>query len=213
MWRTYGKDENKNDAAGCCLVVDADFFPKSDNYIMLDGEAPSGGTKTGLHAGATSPGYALYNVLYYDRRSGNIIDGVKEAGEVKGYLDDLKTGLEKLAGYNTGQDEKVAGVVSRLVYRFVSEIRYFFKSADYAFERELRVIQFASPSSDKVNIDDNGLPRGLFIESDKGVQPYLRKVILGPKVPNPNRWMYQEVQMRKNGYANFKVYSSTCRYQ
>ena len=110
--------------------------------------------------------------------------------------------------------------INKIIYRFLTEIRYLFKSSDYAFENELRVIQYALPSSNikdnLVKVDDNGglsLPRRLYIESNKPVRQYISKIYLGPKVPNPQIWMYLETTMKMKGYNKMELKISETKFQ
>jgi hypothetical protein len=99
------------------------------------------------------------------------------------------------------------------LYHSLSELRYFFKSADYYFENELRVIQFAT-HADVVKIDTESgfLPRRMYIESSKEIKPHIKKIILGPKVQYPERWIYLEELMKREGH-NMDMSFSNCQYQ
>jgi hypothetical protein len=92
-------------------------------------------------------------------------------------------------------------------------LRFFFKSADYSYENELRVIEFATHAN-IVHIDTTTgvLPRKMYIESSKEVKPHLKKVILGPRVLHPERWMYLEEEMKRKGYK-FEITYSICHFQ
>ena len=67
----------------------------------------------------------------------------------------------------------------------IEEIRYLFKSVDYKYENELRILRYANldPSNDKIKIDKTSGIGKLYVEREKPIQ--IEKVIFGPKFPNP----------------------------
>lgn len=86
--------------------------------------------------------------------------------------------------------EKVQGLeVDSVLYEKVDEcleeIRYLFKSADYSYESELRVLKYMplEPDNPKIKIDDSGEFARLYIERDNPIQ--IAEVIFGPKFQNP----------------------------
>jgi len=199
MWRTYGKDENLNEAAGCCLLFDIGFFDKHDgkNIATRDDDKP---------ATASHP---LFKVLYFDRRNNEFTggDGKAIATDVK----ELKDVLLRLLEMKDGNEE-LNIAIDKVLYHSLSELRYFFKSSDYSYESELRVIQFAT-HADVVKIDETGTPpRKMYIESTKSIKPYLRKIVLGPKVQHPDRWAYLAEKMRRDGYY-MEMSHSTCHFR
>ena len=212
MWRTYGKDEQKNEAMGCSLVIDNYFFDKGDDYIQPALRA--WGNEKGQE---TEPeivsGQTLYKVIYYNKRQAKFEND--KDGKIKKDIDELKKQLLKLISYNKGGSGDISKAISSLVYRFLAELRYMIKSADYAVENEFRIIQYRTTDSADVQIDDNGgqwLPRRLYIESSKPFLPSLRKIILGPKAPNREQWIYLEAAMRKRGLKMELLYSD-CKFQ
>ena len=69
----------------------------------------------------------------------------------------------------------------------LEEIRYLFKSADYSYESELRVLKYMplEPDNPKIKIDDSGEFAKLYIERDNPIQ--IKEVIFGPKFSNPEK--------------------------
>lgn len=67
----------------------------------------------------------------------------------------------------------------------LEEIRYLFKSADYSYESELRVLKYVplEPENTKIKIDKSGDFAKLYIERDNPIK--IAEVIFGPKFPNP----------------------------
>ena len=123
----------------------------------------------------------------------------------------------------TGEAEKIDSII----YRILSELRHNFKAASYAFENEYRVIIYCEPDAtitkeingksvkeNIVKIDmQGGLPRSFYIESENKIGPYIRRIYIGPKVPNPERWMYLEVVAKQKGLTRLKVQASTQKFQ
>ncbi len=213
MWRTYGKDENKNEAMGCSIVLDSKFFDEYEGFLHPEMRKTSEDETTFENDEKITP-QSLYRVLYYDKRDRNFVGENKK--EIKEDVQKLKIALKELIKLKDkkGNPSEKNIAIDKIVYHIISELRHFFKSADYAFENELRVIQFASSESDNVKIDNNiqPLPKKLYIESSKEIQQYMRKIILGPKVPHPDQWMYFEAQMKKRGYK-MELQHSECKFQ
>ena len=67
----------------------------------------------------------------------------------------------------------------------IEEIRYLFKSVDYKYENELRILRYANldPSNDKIKIDKTSGIGRLYVERENSIQ--IDEVIFGPKFPNP----------------------------
>ncbi len=211
MWRTYGKNELKEEATGCSLTLHRAFFDKEDRGLYTD-----------MRSSEIDPTerQALYHVMYYDKEKGALVkDGNKDTVlAVNVAMEKLKIELHALLQLKDKKDKNDEGVknsaINKFVYRYVSELRYFFKSADYQFEKELRVIKYYMPGNEAVKTDTAGdyLPRRLYIESTNLVRPNLTKIILGPKVPHPERWMYLDAVMKQNGHT-MKLEFSKCKFQ
>ena len=67
----------------------------------------------------------------------------------------------------------------------IEEIRYLFKSVDYKYENELRILRYANldPSNKEIKIDKTSGVSKLYIERKNSIQ--IGEVIFGPKFPNP----------------------------
>ena len=67
----------------------------------------------------------------------------------------------------------------------IEEIRYLFKSVDYKYENELRILRYANldPSNKEIKIDKTSGVGKLYIERKNSIQ--IGEVIFGPKFPNP----------------------------
>ena len=71
------------------------------------------------------------------------------------------------------------------ISKCIEEIRYLFKSVDYKYENELRILRYANldPSNDKIKIDNTSGIGKLYVERENPIQ--IEEVIFGPKFPNP----------------------------
>jgi Flp pilus assembly protein TadD len=198
MWRTYGKDENQVEGAGCSISIKKDFFDDyaDDNYIN-----PKFVSKDPF---SSSFRQNLFRVLYYNKnheQNGSRLFDCRESKKIQEYVDILNKQLLELVKLKDNKEEYTDKdkAIDKIIYHLISEIRFFFKSSDYSFENEVRVLQYADKSSDLLKIDErNTLPKKVYIESNKEIQPSIERITLGPKVPNPKQWLYLDVAMRQN---------------
>ncbi len=214
MWRTYGKDERGTEGAGCSIIINTDFF---DSYNEVNSYINPEMLIDGKSSKADTTPQCLYRVLYYNKHHNQ--PGEKkfkcDGGEqIENDISQLNTYLKQLVQLKENKHGSILDVtIDKIVYHIISEIRYFFKSADYEFENEIRIIQFAAKNSTLLKIDELPYPKKVYLESNKPVQPYLEKIILGPKVPHPKQWLYLDVAMRKNNPKPVPVSISECKYQ
>ena len=101
-----------------------------------------------------------------------------EIEELKKLLKSLK---EKLDSGSNVTEENYQEAISKCI----EEIRYLFKSVDYKYENELRILRFANldQSNDKIKIDKTSGIGKLYVERENPIQ--IEEVIFGPKFPNP----------------------------
>ena len=71
------------------------------------------------------------------------------------------------------------------ISKCIEEIRYLFKSVDYKYENELRILRYANldPSNKEIKIDKTSGVGKLYVERKNSIQ--IGEVIFGPKFPNP----------------------------
>ena len=102
----------------------------------------------------------------------------EEVTRLKGLLEDLKS---ELRDYKNSGDP----FYKKAIGDCIEEIRYLFKSVDYKYEEELRILQYANLRSDnsKIKIDYSPEFGKLYLERKENIQ--IDKVIFGPKFPNP----------------------------
>ena len=102
----------------------------------------------------------------------------EEVTRLKGLLVDLKS---ELRDYKNSGDP----FYKKAIADCIEEIRYLFKSVDYKYEEELRILQYANLRSDndKIKIDYSPEFGKLYLERKENIQ--IDEVIFGPKFPNP----------------------------
>ncbi len=240
MWRTYGKDEQNNDAAGCCMVIDGEFFKHDPLYVTSGAATVERESKTAFAKPSPEPSgeedsptisknennvksqgasdmpeieqMQLRQVVYYDQeREEFILNGIANAalqtsmGEFKKALEDLVSDFK--------QSQNASAVVDLIVYVSISKVRYFVKSVHYAFEKELRICRYEKPEDINVDFPEKiEIPRRAFVKSEQPIQPYIRKIMLGPKVSSTHRWLEMKTIMKKKGFE-VEVTPSICKYQ
>jgi hypothetical protein len=203
LWRTYGKDENGIDAGGCNFVINADFFetdktlrslPKSFEKIKNEIE---NGTK-----------YIVNNrnsLLYVQYIRGNKI--LKDDKDLLiNLIDYLKKEIKQLIQKNNGNvsEESARNYINSRIFDALQELCHLFKSADYSFEKEVRIIKAEARNSRNIEYyksitgDDPNPPKHFYVKSEKRVLPYLAKIYLGPKVKNSSHWgLHFDYSLRK----------------
>lgn len=208
MWRTYGKDENGIEGAGCALVINETFFDKSNgNAINQFAFKSYSAARNEIVANQ-----CLHKVLYLNKKNKS---NHNDNNEVFSLIDKFNNVCNEIIKLRIKND-KLGAVIDKIIYHLLSEIRFFFKSADYSFENEIRVIQFVPKDSDYIEIDYSTKPKKVYVESNNTIQPHLEKIILGPKVPNPKQWLYLDIALRQNNPSRNKpveVSISECKYQ
>ena len=126
----------------------------------------------------------LYRVayVYYSDEQFNIeqteLFTSEEVTRLKELLVDLKS---ELRDYKSSADPFYKEAIADCV----EEIRYLFKSVDYKYEEELRILQYSNlnPDNKKIKIDYSPEFGKLYLERKETIQ--IREVIFGPKFPNP----------------------------
>lgn len=209
MWRTYGKDENKIEAAGCSLVIDENFFDKHDETKLLEQAFLEGSMKAD-----GAPLQGLFKVMYY--KNGRFLNDDKK--QIEQLIKKLETVLAELLNYRNSDEEKK--LVDGLIFKYLLRICYLFKSSDYAYEREVRIIQYMPLGTKFIQVDGNtnSAPK-LYIESNKPILPYLKKIFVGTNAINQDHWMvYLDYKLREKSRIEQKeckveVRKSECRFR
>ena len=126
----------------------------------------------------------LYRIAYIKNADENFELEVSELfdnNEIKTLevsISNLKQKLDERLGEN---DDFYKNAISECI----EEIRYLFKSVDYKYENELRILRYANldPSNEEIKIDKTSGVGKLYVERKNSIQ--IGEVIFGPKFPNP----------------------------
>lgn len=187
MWRTYGKDENGNEATGCSIVIDSSFFkPLPGSAMALD------------------PSNELLNVIYIKNLTGTneLLGDSGPTIQIK--LNEIKENIVRLIELKKEKDsdDLLCIEIDKSVYIRLSEITYLFKSADYQYENEVRVVKRVSHNGNLIRAMSQTQPgkpaKRFYIESINNVLPFIRKIYLGPKVENLQEWrLFFDLELKK----------------
>ena len=126
----------------------------------------------------------LYRIAYVRHTEENLklerteLFEKSEIEELEKLLNSLK---EKLDSGSKVTEENYQYAISECI----EEIRYLFKSVDYKYENELRILRYANldPSNKEIKIDKTSGVGKLYVERKNSIQ--IDEVIFGPKFPNP----------------------------
>lgn len=170
MWIHYG-DSGK----GCSIKVSPHFFTNFESDLL--------GIEKTLKTNPFDNEYRLYEVLYLD--NGEIINSVPI--KVKTLFKSIVDQISKLCLVCNSLTSESKEVVEKSINKMLAKLKYLFKSSDYAYEQEMRIIlrrpleelkrddidiQFTSVSSTSV-------PK-IFIYTNKSL--LIQEIILGPKI-------------------------------
>ncbi|MFT3909243.1 MAG: tetratricopeptide repeat protein [Ferruginibacter sp.] len=190
MWRTYGKDETGKEAAGCSIVLSSEFFKAPKDSTLKDSTKDLPGE--------------LLNVAYIkktkNRKTITNDNGGKISNELKSLKEELKKFIKLSKKYKPKDD--FYREIESTIFKQLSLITYLFKSADYQYEHETRVITYMPRNSDFIkamDVKDPGKPCKRFcIESHNDILPYIKKIYLGPKVEHYQHWiLYLDYEIRQ----------------
>lgn len=189
MWAQYG-----NQGEGVCLVLETSDFSEVNSSSDIEWLTSRRSSESKIEELEDSVDVVeqeskdfIYRIGYLTTQSD--VDAVLKPEyntcladeEIEVINDSLKALKEKVGGI----DKVNESALYEKVDECLEEIRYLFKSADYSYESELRVLKYMPLESDNPNIkiDDSGEFAKLYIERENPIK--LSEVIFGPKFPNP----------------------------
>ncbi len=167
LWRMYGKEENV-EAKGCAITVDRENFLTNlkSSLVFEDNNDPSD---------KMSEEFSFYRVTYYTSNSKKpfIIPGAEEKEDAfnKDMCDLFDKTKQYLETYSETEDKKE-------LIEILNSIAYLFKSAEYQYEQELRLI--VNGIGMKKIISSN-TPAKVYIDLIE-LNPIIQKITLGPKL-------------------------------
>ena len=160
-----------------------------------------------------------YKVFYIDKPEKNQDNEKKkdeiEEKKIEDYINLIRESLWNIAAYFTedkNSEPTCPDYLKTFLISCLDEIRYLFKSSDYSYEQEVRLLKqvpYNDPSV-KLDCEREGLPR-TYIEYPKDLE--YTEVILGPKAPKREEVApYIEYCNQRNG-TSIKIRSSEIKYR
>jgi len=241
MWRTYGKDKNGKEAAGCNLVLSSEFFKlrkKPAATAHLNSGAENDMQKVAIikeeYSKNKTGDEELLDVIYVEIHNEDKSIKNDTTGNIKPALEELKRLLNSFIELRDKHDKQSDFYkhIENTIFKQLSTISFLFKSADYIFENEVRVIEYVPRNSDEIKfmkIDEPNFPgKRFYIESNNEILPFVRKIYLGPKVENHQQWSLYfdfEIRQRAKEIANIdspsfelkpsdiEILKSECKFQ
>lgn len=176
MWTMYGSDRNTgSDCNGCCVCLAPESFDKMPN-------------KTNKQTNRLSfyeDDYHLYNVAYMEGEK-IFVDGDRNKNIEKHY-NRLKRMLAKISKRSVGVSSTDTDIISTCLVRMLEKLMFLFKDKSYHLEAESRLI-LTRDVKDRSEIKKTPQePPKIFINPMFQVFP--EKILLGPKVENPDYWI------------------------
>ncbi|WP_018622290.1 tetratricopeptide repeat protein [Spirosoma luteum] len=168
LWRMYGK-EAQAEAKGCALTIYRTSFIDSlkKKIRSTDKEAEV--------QSQSEEQFTFYNVAYLSKNR-FIVPGKSDPDENK--LNILMSELKDKA-IELNDDQKIS------VVKLLNEIAYLFKSSEYQYENEVRLVVQGVGFTKKIKKEGNA-PK-VYIEL-VDIIPALNKITLGPKVERADEW-------------------------
>lgn len=178
LWRMYGK-ENKEEAKGCAVTMQRKILIEKIKEKLLAGKMDSGIAIDGE--------LQFYRVAYRDKDAKAkpfSIPGrdVKPATITK-FNNDMAELKLKVIAYEADRKDKPAD--RQKLKELLNEIAYLFKSVEYQYEHEVRLI-IKGIGFDKI-VDQSVTPSKVYIELVP-IAPAIKKITLGPKVEKADEW-------------------------
>jgi hypothetical protein len=187
MWRTYGKGKGE-DAKGCSLLVKNSFFDGmygSLNDYKIDSSKINIETNN-----------CLNKVYYYNAEEKTIVND--DFSTVKDNLQNASLVIDSLYEfYSYSSISEIKKFIELIVNKAITEVQYLFKSFEWDYEKEYRVIQVIQPSNPQVLFDNYSSPKKLYIDAPKILKEHLSKVTFGAKLKNPAEWISLDAQLKK----------------
>jgi len=173
LWRMYGK-EAQEEAKGCAITIDRELFIKGLRSYNLNAD------EIILANELKEDEFSFYRVAY--RKHGTderfVIPGAtNDEVLLNKLLFKLKQKLEVILS-----EKKIIGIKN---WSKLNQIAYLFKSGEYQYENELRLIVNGNKFPKYIN--KSAGPIKVYIELLK-ISPLIKKITFGPKVTQADEW-------------------------
>jgi tetratricopeptide (TPR) repeat protein len=171
LWRMYGKEE-LTEAKGCALTINREAFIEALKKKLLLNDLNMEST---LQQNTT---FTFYKVAYRDNLDFKIPGSTKSKGnKLNKLMKSLKQQVSAIGSIVADQNENVA--------KLLNDIAYLFKTGDYQYENEVRLVVGGVGFTKKFHPTAQA-PR-VYIDLIN-IVPVLHKITLGPKVERPDEW-------------------------
>jgi len=154
---------------------------ESDDTINDEGIEPNSEEKSNVSKGSVE---YLYRIAYVNDSGGEFSIEKTELFDDKEIIE-LETLLESLKKILNKNSDKKDEFYQKAISDCIEEIRYLFKSVDYKYENELRILRYADLDSEnkEIKIDKSSGMGKLYVERENPIR--IGEVVFGPKFPNP----------------------------
>lgn len=174
LWRMYGK-ENGQEAKGCAITINTDKFIDQIESLLI-------GEKTGELLTFEQTELKFYHVAYLNKERDYFSIPSMEGVELI-LNDQMKKLRDRVKIFRNR--ETVSKEIFLRVNELLSEIAYLFKSIEYQYEYELRLI-INQAGYIKI-VDSIFTPPKVYINLVP-IRSAIKKVTLGPKLEKPEEW-------------------------
>ncbi len=175
LWRMYGK-ESKEEAKGCSITIDSKKLQGS----LRDTIASKSKINTPEMMGDD---FNFYRMAYKTQNKESLFV-IPEAKDEEKELNICMNQLaEKVKEYRANIKKKSYRIKDLL--ELLNSIAYLFKSAEYQYEHEIRMVVNGAGLEKKINSDNNQLR--VYVETVP-INPIIQKITLGPKVERAEEW-------------------------
>lgn len=198
LWRMYGK-EALEEAKGCAITIDIEKLKEN----IIEGLNIS----KDLDIPIDFEEIEFYNVAYLERNK------FKFSGAEESELEILNKVMNELEfeildlnkELNENSEEKLK------IIELVNEIAYLFKSAEYKYENEVRLVIKKAVGFKKI-INETFLPPKVYIEL-ASITSSIKEITIGPKVERAEEWASAfHYSLNDKGY-NAKISISTLPFK
>jgi len=184
LWRMYA-NTNGNDGCGCAITLSRKEFLKTISQFIpsppkkKDEEMDEKEVTIQSSNSFNSSDFECYCVAYLNKKNKCIDSDHSDA--INDALDEIRAAL---VGLNKNAKNKLDSAYERL-----SSIAYLFKSEEYQYEKEIRIVIKDSANAEHVVVDDAeyfSIPR--VYHNIGNIHSALKSVTIGPKVERAGEW-------------------------
>jgi len=185
MWRMYGK-EKMIEARGCAVTINrTTFLKKVIDSLVTDTSREDDMFEPDLVMGENE--FEFYRVAYQTVNKDFVIPGAKRHSQTR-LNKTMKQLCETLSRFNLSKTNSPKDVQN--IKQLLNEIAFLFKSGEYQYEHEIRLVLTGEGLKKKVvnKIDGQKIfPPRVYIEL-VDISSVIEKITLGPKVENAEEW-------------------------